>query len=84
VSKNAMTEIDNDEPNKLLDCQIRVFEVEQDHLGLLDLEINEGFISVVIDRKTAAVLISELAIFMAAEEVDEPEPEPSEGAETDN
>jgi phosphosulfolactate synthase (CoM biosynthesis protein A) len=79
-----MTEIDNDEPNKLLDCQIRVFEVEQDHLGLLDLEIDEGFISLVIDRKTAAVLISELAIFMAAEEVDEVDPEPSEatGAES--
>ena len=81
-----MTEIDNDEPNKLLDCQIRVFEVEQDHLGLLDLEIDEGFISLVIDRKTAAVLISELAIFMAAEEVDEvePEQEANDGDETDN
>lgn len=73
-----MTEIDNDEPNKLLDCQIRVFEVEQDHLGLLDLEVDEGFISLVIDRKVAAVLISELAIFMAAEEVDEVETEPGE------
>ena len=73
-----MTEIDNDEPNKLLDCQIRVFEVEQDHLGLLDLEVDEGFISLVIDRKVAAVLISELAIFMAAEEVDEVEPEPGD------
>ncbi|HEY0033853.1 MAG TPA: hypothetical protein VGB81_11365 [Devosia sp.] len=75
-----MTEIDNDEPNKLLDCQIRVFEVEQDHLGLLDLEVDEGFISLVIDRKVAAVLISELAIFMAAEEVDEVEPEPGDAA----
>ena len=71
-----MTEIDNDELNKLLDCQIRVVEVEQDHLGILDLEIDDGFISLAIDRKVAAVLISELAIFMAADEVDEILPEP--------
>lgn len=70
-----MTEIDNDELYKLLDCQIRVVEVEQDHLGILDLEIGDGFISLEIDRKTAAVLISELAIFMAADEVDEVQPE---------
>jgi len=75
-----MTEIDNEELNKLLDCQIRVVAVEEEHLGMLDLEIEEGFISLQIDRKTAAVLISELAIFMAAEEVDEVEPDPS----TDN
>lgn len=72
-----MTEIDNEELYKLMDCQIRVVSVEQDHLGILDLEIEDGFISLEIDRKTAAVLISELAIFMAAEEVDELEPEPS-------
>ena len=77
-----MTEIDNDELNKLLDCQIRVVEVEQDHLGILDLEIDDGFISLAIDRKVAAVLISELAIFMAADEVDEilPEPVDDEGS----
>jgi hypothetical protein len=79
-----MTEIDNDELNKLLDCQIRVVEVEQDHLGVLDLEIEEGFISLQIDRKTAAVLISELAIFMAAEEVDEEQLEPSEEDASEN
>ncbi len=73
-----MTEIDNDELSTLLDCQIRVVEVEQEHLGILDLEIEEGFISLQIDRKAAAVLISELAIFMAAEEVDEVQPEPSD------
>lgn len=79
-----MTEIDNnDEPSLLLDCQIRVVEVEQNHLGILDLEIEEGFISLMIDRKVAAVLISELAIFMAADEVDEEQEEPSgeEGSE---
>ena len=77
-----MTEIDNDELNKLLDCRIRVVEVEQDHLGILDLEIDDGFISLAIDRKVAAVLISELAIFMAADEVDEilPEPVDDEGS----
>lgn len=73
-----MTEIDNDELSTLLDCQIRVVEVEQEHLGILDLEIEEGFISLQIDRKAAAVLISELAIFMAAEEVDEVQPQPSD------
>ena len=75
-----MTEIDNDEPNQLLDCQVRVVEVEQNHLGILDLEIEEGFLSLMIDRKVAAVLISELAIFMAAEEVDEVEQESGEEA----
>lgn len=79
-----MTEIDNDEPNRLLDCQIRVVEVEQDHLGMLDLEIDEGFISLVIDRKVAAVLISELAIFMAADEVDEVQPEPADDETPEN
>lgn len=70
-----MTKIEDDELSRLLDCQIRVTEVEQDHIGMLDLEIEEGFISLQIDRKTAAVLISELAIFMAADEVDELQPE---------
>ncbi|WP_108396323.1 hypothetical protein [Devosia submarina] len=77
-------ELDNDELNKLLDCQIRVVEVEKDHVGILDLEIEEGFISLEIDRKTAAVLISELAIFMAAEEVDEEQPESGEDAAPGN
>jgi hypothetical protein len=79
-----MTEIDNDEPSQLLDCQIRVVEVEQNHLGMLDLEIEEGFISLMIDRKVAAVLISELAIFMAADEVDEEQAEPTDEEGSEN
>jgi hypothetical protein len=71
-----VAKIQNDEPNKLHDCAVDVFEVEQDHLGILNMDTDQGLFQVVINRNMAAVLISELAAFMAAEEVDEVGPEP--------
>lgn len=69
--------IDVDEPNRVLDCQVRVISVDEAHLGVLELETEQGFIPVVINRNVAYLLISELAAFMAADEVTEVIPEPS-------
>lgn len=72
-----MPHIDADEPNRVLDCQVRVISVDEAHLGVLEMETEQGFIPLAINRNVAAMLISELAAFMAADEVDEVIPEPS-------
>jgi hypothetical protein len=66
-----MTKININEPNKLLDCQVRVISVDTSHLGILEMDTDQGFLPIAINRNMAAMLISELAMFMAAVEVDE-------------
>ena len=63
--------IDLNEPNKLLDCRVRVIDVEQSHPGVLEMMTDQGFIPMAVNRNTAAMLIVQLAEFMAAKEVGE-------------
>jgi len=63
--------IDLNEPNRLLDCQVRVVSVEEYHLGILELDTDQGFLPISVNRSAAATLITALAEFMAATEVDQ-------------
>jgi hypothetical protein len=67
--------IDISVPNRLLDCYVRVISVEESHLGVLEIETDQGSIPISINRNAAAMLISALAEFMAATEVDPVEAE---------
>jgi hypothetical protein len=57
-------------PNRLLAAGVTVISVEKYHHGVLGMETEQGFIPIAINRNVAALLITELANFMAAEEVD--------------
>jgi hypothetical protein len=63
--------IDLNEPNRLLDCQMRVISVKEHHLGILELDTDQGFLPISVNRSAAATLITALAEFMAATEVDQ-------------
>jgi hypothetical protein len=77
-----MTKINLDisKPNRILDAQVRVISVEEAHLGVLELDTEQGFIPLSINRKVAYLLIAALAEFMAAKEVDEPPSYPANDA----
>lgn len=81
--EEVATHIDANQPNRLLDCNVRVIAVEQAHLGVLQIDTDQGFIPIAVNRNAAAMLISELAMFMAADEVDEDE-EPANDDEAPN
>jgi hypothetical protein len=61
--------LDISKPNRILDAEVRVISVEEAHLGILELETEQGFVPLVVNRNVAYLLISELAAFMAADEV---------------
>ncbi|WP_127752704.1 hypothetical protein [Devosia sp. 1566] len=63
--------IDLNEPNRLLDCQVRVISVGEHHLGILELDTDQGFLPISVNPSAAATLITALAEFMAATEVDQ-------------
>ena len=69
MSLNITTDLN--ETNRLLDCQVRVISVEEHHLGILEMDTDQGFIPISVNRSAAATLITALAEFMAATEVDE-------------
>lgn len=66
--------LDTSKPNRVLDAAVRVISVEEAHLGVLELETDQGFVPLSINRNVAYLLIAELAAFMAAEEVTPAEP----------
>ncbi len=69
-----MTKIDLSEPNRILDAQVRTISVGEAHLGVLELDTEQGFIPLVVNRNLAALIIIDLADFMAAHEVDDDQP----------
>jgi hypothetical protein len=69
-----LTKLNIKKPNRLLECAVRVISVEEAHLGILEMETDQGFIPITINRDYAAALIAELAAFMAAREVSEAPP----------
>lgn len=74
VKESSVTKLNIKKPNRLLECQVRVISVEHAHLGILEMDTDQGFIPITINRDFAAALISELAAFMAAQEVTPDEP----------
>lgn len=68
--EDAVLKINPNVPNRLLDCVVRVISVDDAHLGVLEIETEQGLIPIVVNRDCAAILIGELASFMAAKEVD--------------
>jgi hypothetical protein len=63
--------LDLNEPNKILECQVRVISVRPSHLGILEMMTDQGFIPLAINKNVAAMLITELAEFLVAQDVDE-------------
>lgn len=79
ATEHSMTRLDITKPNRLLECAVRVISVEEAHLGVLEMETDQGFVPITVNRNVAAMLIAELAAFMAADEVTDEQPPANDG-----